>query len=345
MKKSKKSAEKRRHPILFGTIIGVLAIALVATVLIQIQMQRYERGILDVCAVQQDAYVQLVLDQINLNQNRGEEEIITDILQTIDGSSNKYWIFSREEAMLFVKDVLETNRYHGFTASSYYSSDSAKAFLNNLQVNRVIHADIEIGEKAYIASGVAFTYNGGTYRLCLLTNRSVLLDNNKFLGAKIELNILTGILALLIVLLPSLLAHKTLRLQYKNDGLQDAISDQNRTVSRLNKLLSEQDLHDTRNNVWGWNAMDEFSEKLRERKAYPSTLVKIRCEDETQAKKLLKMAAILLDKTVLRFGKHEDGEISLAFLFVLCDRESAMRDLNALLSPGAEPFEILTIQE
>ena len=65
---------------------------------------RYEKGIIEVCATQQDAYVQLVLDQINLKDNRDDEEIINDILKTMDSSSNKYWAFSKNQSMLFVKD-------------------------------------------------------------------------------------------------------------------------------------------------------------------------------------------------------------------------------------------------
>ena len=160
---------------------------------------RFEEGVLDVCADQQDAYVQLVLDQINLKENRDDEEIITGILSSLDASTNKYWTFSRDEAMLFVKDVLETNKYKGFTTATYYVSDSARKFLDDLEINRVIHRTINIEEKTYVASGVVFLYGNAEYRLCLLTNRDVLLDNNEFLRAEVNVGIVFMIAVFLMV--------------------------------------------------------------------------------------------------------------------------------------------------
>lgn len=105
-----KKAGMKRHPILIITTICVVAAAALGGLITYILIGRYEKGIIEVCATQQDAYVQLVLDQINLKDNRDDEEIINDILKTMDSSSNKYWAFSKNQSMLFVKDVLETNR-------------------------------------------------------------------------------------------------------------------------------------------------------------------------------------------------------------------------------------------
>ena len=56
-----------KHPVLIITTICVICVAVIAGFTAHIELQRYEDGILDVCATQQDAYVQLVLDQINLS--------------------------------------------------------------------------------------------------------------------------------------------------------------------------------------------------------------------------------------------------------------------------------------
>ena len=61
------------------------------------QAQEYERSTLAIYAEQQDAYVQLVLDQINLKDNRNDEQIIKEILETMDASSNHYWTFSKDQ--------------------------------------------------------------------------------------------------------------------------------------------------------------------------------------------------------------------------------------------------------
>ena len=76
--------------------------------------------------------------------------------------------------------LLESNKYKGVTPTSYYVSDSAKKFIKGLEVNRVTHGYIEISGNMYVASGVSFEYKDELYRMCLLTDKDVLLDNNQY---------------------------------------------------------------------------------------------------------------------------------------------------------------------
>ena len=117
------------------------------------QMKSYEDSILSIYAEQQDAYVQLVLDQINVLDDRSDEEIVTKILGSLDASSRKYWTLTKNKALLFVKDVTETNRYKGLTSNTFFSGDSANDFLQNLAVNKVSHKIIQMGDDRYVASG------------------------------------------------------------------------------------------------------------------------------------------------------------------------------------------------
>ncbi|MBO5620161.1 MAG: hypothetical protein J5959_00855, partial [Butyrivibrio sp.] len=163
----KKSGEKKNYISVSLVLLIMTVIVAGLVVLTYFEMHRYEEGILDVCATQQDSYVQLVIDQINLKENRTDQEIIESILSTLDSSSNRYWTFSKEQTMLYVKDALETNRYQALTADSYYTTDSANVFIANLMVNKVIHERIELEGKDYIASGALFQYGGDEYRICL----------------------------------------------------------------------------------------------------------------------------------------------------------------------------------
>ena len=92
-----KKGTRPRH-IFLATMILMPLIAAAGLGFAWFQMDRLEQGLLDVCAVQQDAYVNLVLDQINLKENRDNEEIVTRILASLDASANKYWVFSEEKA-------------------------------------------------------------------------------------------------------------------------------------------------------------------------------------------------------------------------------------------------------
>ena len=85
------------------------------------QAQEYERSTLAIYAEQQDAYVQLVLDQINLLEDRSDEEIVQNILGSLDTSGRKYWTLTKDQALLFVKDITETNRYKGLTTETFFT--------------------------------------------------------------------------------------------------------------------------------------------------------------------------------------------------------------------------------
>ena len=83
----------------FGTVATIAAIlGSMLLVLGLLFVHQFENGIIEVCADQQDAYVQLVLDQIYIKDNRDDASIIEEILGTLDASTNKYWTFSKNLA-------------------------------------------------------------------------------------------------------------------------------------------------------------------------------------------------------------------------------------------------------
>lgn len=322
--------------------MAVVAICagIVMYVFVHEQMKRMEQGVLDVCATQQDAYVQLVLDQINLKQNRNNEEIIVNILGTLDASTNKYWTFSCEEDMIFVKDVLETNKYKGFTTATYYSSESASAFLKGLYLNKVTHGDIEIQDKQYIASGVVFLYGGNEYRLCLLTNRSVLLDNNKFLGAKTGLMTLALAMILLMILLALGWAYVKEQCTNNQRKAKETIAELNTRLTRMDEYVQGKVLRDMRNNVWAKEALPEFIKKIKERRMTPITFVHLHCDDKKSYIQLIRESRYLSGKNVLRFQMEETG---LLLLFVKEDKKEAKERIQALLNNRVTLKKFFTI--
>ncbi len=88
-KLNKKRVKKNKKPknVLVITTIYVICFSVIAGAFAYTRINKYEEGVLEVCATQQDAYVQLVLDQINLKSNRDDEQIINDILGTMNSSS------------------------------------------------------------------------------------------------------------------------------------------------------------------------------------------------------------------------------------------------------------------
>ncbi len=311
MSKNKYKVKKKRGIFAIATIATIVVIA-VCCAFAWYQMYNLEQGILDVCATQQDAYVQLVVDQINLKENRDDEEIISEILSTLDSSSNKYWTFSKDRSMLFVKDVIETNRYKGLTVVTYYDSESAKDFLNSLRLDQVIHQNIKINEKEYVASGVAFTYSGDEYRLCLLTNKDVILNNNRFMVAKFEMIILIGFVLITLLCGTMIMAGK---LEKNTNTLLEKeaqISELNSTVVQLNDIISQKDHYNTKYQIWSEDVIYEFMHKLIAKKVKMAYLLYIKCDDELVKYDFLERACIIVDKNILRFEVGESDVLLLS---------------------------------
>lgn len=307
-----KKAGMKRHPILIITTICVVAAAALGGLITYILIGRYEKGIIEVCATQQDAYVQLVLDQINLKDNRDDEEIINDILKTMDSSSNKYWAFSKNQSMLFVKDVLETNRYKGVSADTYYNARQAADFMNGLGLNKVEHSVISLDNKTYLVSGVMFKYAGQDYRLCLMTEKSVLLDDNTYLEIKVQMETFVVVILLALVLVASIYALRIRQLSFKLDEKEADIRSLSMSLSKVNEKLMDKDLHDTHNNVWRQKAIVPFMKKLIERNIMPVTFARVECENKESRNKLLGRAVYVLDRDVIRFEYGESDIILLA---------------------------------
>lgn len=307
-----KKAGMKRHPILIITTICVVAAAALGGLITYILIGRYEKGIIEVCATQQDAYVQLVLDQINLKDNRDDEEIINDILKTMDSSSNKYWAFSKNQSMLFVKNVLETNRYKGVSADTYYNARQAADFMNGLGLNKVEHSVISLDNKTYLVSGVMFKYAGQDYRLCLMTEKSVLLDNNTYLEIKVQMETFVVVILLALVLVASIYALRIRQLSFKLDEKEADIRSLSMSLSKVNEKLMDKDLHDTHNNVWRQKAIVPFMKKLIERNIMPVTFARVECENKKSRNKFLGRAVYVLDRDVIRFEYGESDIILLA---------------------------------
>ncbi len=328
-KQDKKKTNKKKLPFYIRyTFLCMLILSIVSAGFFYLEMYRLEQGALDVCAVQQDAYVQLVLDQINLKENRNDEEIIDGILGTLDASSNRYWVFSKDKDMLFVKDVLETNRYKGFTKETYYSSQSAQSFLEKLQMNRVIHDSIVVGEKTYIASGVSFSYVNNTYNLVLLTNKDIMLENNAFLRSRSEVWIVVFVVLTMLIAIPSMMSWRIKKENVELQANKDEIESLSKRFVSLNDRLANRDIHDNVRECWKSTMLPMFLERLKTRNDYPITILEIDFDDQEEKNHFLTMAKSYLTQDILRFHKSGGG---VNLLFVSMDAEKAQSMIKVIL--------------
>lgn len=307
--------------------VCVLAV-LVLTVVGYYQLQEYETSILSVYASQQDAYVQLVLDQINLQKNRSDEEIVSDILGSLDHSGKRYWTLTKNQALLFVKDVTETNRYKGFTTGTYYATDSANSFYNHLTTNHVMHEIIEVDADRYVASGVVFEYGGAEYKICLLTNETVILDNNDLLLSKISIYIFMAVVLICLLLVALIFATQIARANAANDRLTKQVEDQYRKIDDLEDTIRSYSYYHTRHNLFHEALVPVFLKKLQKKHVARVAFVALHFKSEGLYKRYLEQAQLLLDKKVIRFT--DDGW-QLTLVFVGYTAEQAVEACNRIV--------------
>lgn len=321
-------------------LIVMLLVVTAFVALTYFEMQRYEDGILDVCATQQDSYVQLVIDQINLKENRTDQEIIESILSTLDSSSNRYWTFSKDQTMLYVKDALETNRYQALTANSYYTTDSSLGFINDLELNKVKHERIFLDNKEYIASGALFDYEGEQYRICLLTNTTVLLDNNKFLGSKMELIIIFVVAYSAIFVLPIVLAIVSNKNKKKVYSTEADLKEANNVIEVLNEKMVRDEIYDNRLNLFNFSAIDKFIEEYKKQvKAFPISFIAFRYGQKETVSNFFGGNCILFGKRDIKFY---DGKNHLALIMsVKCDNDKA-KEIAGKVKADAELLSVET---
>jgi hypothetical protein len=327
MKKFKQ--QDKADKIFIGLVLLLPCILILGLVFAYLQMNQLERGILDVCATQQDAGVSFILEQINLAGDWEDEEIVEQILSTLDSSTNKYWTFSRDQTIRFIRDEAETNTWKGFTTATYFSSDSARDFLQQLRLNRVTHANITIGGEDYLASGVAFSHRDATYQLCLLTNRHTVLDNNSFLGTKIQYWILIVALLSLLMVIPMLLVKELRAMSRTQRMLRQTIQSQDNNLTKMSERFVDRDLHDTKNNLWSASILPKFIAGLQAREVSPVTMMRIRCHSANERQQFMAAAPYTLDRTVLRF---EASGNDLILIFVGSDYDTAYLGVLPLLS-------------
>jgi hypothetical protein len=336
---AKKARKKKTRAWLpFATIIAVILVA-VAAIGAWLELQDVENATLDICATQQDGYVQLVLDQINLKENRTDEEIINNILSTLDASSNKYWAFSRDQTMLFVKDVAETNKYKGFTAATFYGTPSASEFIESLKTGDVSHAFININDSEFLASGALFNYENKDYKIVLLTNKAALLNNNKYMGATSRLGVILAFVLGISFLLNMFLVHKI-------DLRSNQIAETNANLEQAyasNKTLSEKLLGQTSYNnklkLWSPASLDRFIKKIDARRLI-STFVELKFKTNEAKQAFLEQSTIVFPDNVV---KIDDKATKLILIFLNQDSTQALKSINALITNSIEICEVYSV--
>ncbi|MCR4781766.1 MAG: hypothetical protein K5851_03315 [Lachnospiraceae bacterium] len=173
------------------------------------QISKYEEGTAEIFAEEQDGYVSLVSKEIK--NGKTPIENAADTVEVLDSDDDRFWTLDDKSTILYIKNVTETNQYRNVAPEKYYSSKSAKNFLDSLSENDVIHKVITIDGQKYIASGIIVSVNNKNIRMILLSDMKIVFSNNTYLSDKIFLEtavVSIAVLFIVVLILMSILISK-----------------------------------------------------------------------------------------------------------------------------------------
>lgn len=278
------------------TLLFVVVVSFIAS----LQLKNYEKGIIEVYAVQQDGYVKLVLDQINIVKDRDETEIIEDILGSLDASTNRYWTLSDTESLIFVKDIMETNRYKGLTEEAYYDTASATEFILSLKKDIITHKTIEMDGNLYAASGVVFEYNGNIYRICLIAGVSSILNQNSYVNSKIILVLLCLAIVAAVVMAGFYLAFRAESWYKKEIASEKEISKLYKLTEYLNNEFTKDMFFQTQYIAFEFRALSNLLMRMEQKPIWPLSIEIVKCPEGEVRRSFFHEIQYLHDRKTMR---------------------------------------------
>ena len=306
---------------------AVIFFAIAADIFIVYQLENYETRFLELYGAEQDGYVKIILEQINRLEDQGTEDDITAIISTLDSTASRYWTLSKDESILFVKSVTETNRYKGFADGAYYATKTASEFMNSLKVNQVGHQIIHLDNDRFIASGMIFQWQKEQYRICLLTYDRVILEDNVLLECKNSIIIILSIsLAFLVIL--SMIMSRTIGKQGRQIRSQEErIVWQNQQIQRLDEKIKREYSFSASKHVFKGNILNEFLNTLDEKNVFPLHFAVFEADKKEVRDEFLERMQAVLDNRVLRFCMDD---LRVVLIFVKYERKVSERMIGSL---------------
>lgn len=317
-----------KHKFNFFILTAVVVFfAMAADVFIVYQLNNYETRFLEIYGAEQDGYVKIVLDEINRLEGQGTEADITEIISSLDATASKYWTLSKGDSILFVKSVTETNRYKGFTDGTYYASETASDFMNNLGNNQVGHQIIYLDEDRFIASGMIFTWQGEQYRVCLLTYDKVVLEDNVLLECRNSIIIILSLILALLIILSMIMSKKISHQAIKIDRQEERTIWQNQQIELMDEQLKREYAFSASKHVFKDTVLDEFLTTLDEKGVYPLHFAVFETESQEARDEFFEHMQIVLDNNVLRFSMDEQ---QILLVFVRYEKSVSDRIIESL---------------
>ena len=312
-------------------LLAILIASFLMAVLSQYFLKQYEKSIISIYAEQQDGYVKIVNKQINLQNDRTDLDIIRKILNTLDDSEKTYWTMAKNQSVVYMKNVTETNRYKGVSPATVFRTASARNFLDSLRKNNVTHAIITMDHQKYIASGTEFIYNGKDYHLCLLTNQSILLDDNMYLMAKTANQIMWIATIILFFVVSTVFVMFGQRQNILIKAQTDQIKELNFKIEKINKDVKFNNTFNPQWNVYGMDFITRFVDAFELKDLNKIVFCRINFNTVTDKNQFLEESVQKMDEQILKFS--EDTTDYVILLFAKYTEKEAQTTLSRFDTP------------
>jgi hypothetical protein len=290
----------------------VILLAIAAEIFTIYELNSSEDQVLEIYGTQQDGYVKLILEEINRLGDEGTQEDITEIISDLDATASRYWTLSRDGSILFVKSVTETNRYKAFTDGSYFATETAMTFVENMEENQVNHGIIYLDEDRFVASGMIFSWQGDQYRICLLTYDKVVIEDNILLECKNAIIASSTIVLALLVIISMVLERGLSRRERAIYRKEEQITRQNLQLEQLDEQLNRANAYNAGREVFLDAVLPEFLQELDEQQVCPLHFALYKVEESWEQKAFFHHMQAILDYRVLRF-LMKNGQVLLIF--------------------------------
>ena len=167
------------------------------------------------------------------------------------------------------------------------------------------------------------------YQICLLTNPDAVLDHNAYLGAKINLSVMIGLLLSVFLVTVIALAKSCNKKTFEIARGREQNVELSRMIEKLNDELSLKNLYDARLAVFGMEFLPMLFEKLENKGVLPITLLLLEYDTDRAASFFLEDSYLIADQRILRF--RDEKAKRLVLVTVGYDREEAVEAIEWLL--------------
>ncbi|QOX63066.1 hypothetical protein FRZ06_06780 [Anoxybacterium hadale] len=164
------------------------------------------------------------------------EQKMLRYLQDSTATGSRYWILSKEDRLLFLRNDSLTKQYTAKGLAGYFTAEKNADFLRRLAEEESFSAQVErAGEGELLASVKTFTAEGARYTLILCTKTSYIMSLNQMLAHQTYLMMAALLLSAVAIIVTLIFNGEISGAEEKNRALKEELQQRNLQVMALSE--------------------------------------------------------------------------------------------------------------